>query len=119
MRAVSAADIEVPVCQDTGIHHQQFFVGPWFATEHDPAEAHLGIDFQKQIRQLRLADPVIECGAQLDQLRLLSSSACQGCQVQLVIDLEVTGLDGLGDGGNACLGTFDQGLKIRLGPLRQ
>ncbi len=105
------------MCQDTGIHHQQFFVGPWFATEHDPAEAHLGIDFQKQIRQLRLADPVIECGAQLDQLRLLLLGR-QGCQVQLVIDLEVTGRDGLGDGGNARLGTFDQGLKIRLGALR-
>src|SRR6266446_2405542 len=52
---------------------------------------HLGIDLQQQIRQLRFADPVIERGAQLDQLRLLFLGR-QRRQVQLVIDLEVTGL---------------------------
>ena len=56
------------------------------------AEAHLGIDLQQQIRQLRFADPVIERGAQLDQLRLLFFGR-QGCQVQLVIDPQFTGLD--------------------------
>ena len=60
---------------------------------------------------------MIERGTQLDQFGLLLLGR-QWCQVQLVIDLEVTGLDGLGDGGNACLGKFDQGLKIRLGALR-
>ena len=62
------------------------------------AEAHLGIDLQQQIRQLRFADPVIERGAQLDQLRLLFLGR-QGCQMQLGIDPQFTGLDGLGDGG--------------------
>jgi hypothetical protein len=98
------------VGQDAGIHHQQFLVGPRFATEHDPAEARLRIDLQQQIRQLRLADPVIERGAQLDQFRLLLLGR-QRRQVQLVIDLEVTGLDGLGDGGNARLGAFDEGSR--------
>ncbi len=97
--------------QDAGIHHQQFFVGTGFATEHDPAEAHLGIDFQQQIRQLRLTNPVIERGAQLDQFRLFFFGR-QGCQMQLVIDPQFTGLDGLGDGGNARLGAFDQGLEV-------
>jgi hypothetical protein len=69
------------VSQDTRIHHQQLFVGTGFATEHDPAEAHLGIDLQQQIRQLRFADPVIERGAQLDQLRRLFLGR-QGCQMQ-------------------------------------
>ena len=44
------------VSQDTGIHHQQFLIGTRFPTEHDPAEAHLGIDLQQQIGQLRFAD---------------------------------------------------------------
>jgi hypothetical protein len=38
---------------------------------------------------------------------------------QLVIDPQFTGLDGLSDGGNARLGTFDERFEIRLGPLRQ
>ena len=71
--------------QDAGIHHQQFLVGTWFATEHDPAEVHMGIDFQQQIRQLRFADPVIECGAQLDQFWLFFLGS-QGRQMQLVVD---------------------------------
>jgi hypothetical protein len=41
----------------------------------------LGIDLQQQIRQLRFADPVIERGAQLDQLRRLFLGR-QGCQMQ-------------------------------------
>jgi hypothetical protein len=41
--------------QDAGIHHQQFFVGTGFATEHDPAEAHLGIDLQQQIRSVPIS----------------------------------------------------------------
>ena len=71
--------------QDAGIHHQQFLVGTRFATEHDPAEAHLGIDLEQQLRQLRFADPMIERGAQLDQLRLLFFGR-QGRQMQLVVD---------------------------------
>ena len=51
------------------------------ATEYDPAEAHLVIDFQHQIRQLRFADPAIERGAQLDQFWVLFLG-CQGYQVQ-------------------------------------
>jgi hypothetical protein len=41
----------------------------------------------------------------------------QGCQMQLVIDPQFTGLDGLGDGGNARLGTLDERFEVRLGPF--
>jgi hypothetical protein len=71
--------------QDAGIHHQQFLLRTRFATEHEPTKAHLGIDLEQQLRQLRLADPVIERGAQLDQFRLLLRSR-QGRQMQLVVD---------------------------------
>jgi hypothetical protein len=36
--------------------------------------------------------------------------------MQFVIDAKFTGLDGLGDGGNARLVTFDERFEIRLGP---
>jgi hypothetical protein len=71
--------------QDAGIHHQQFPVGTRLATEHDPAEAHVGIDLEQQLRQLRFADPMIERGAQLDQLGLLLLGR-QGRQMQLIVD---------------------------------
>jgi hypothetical protein len=39
--------------------------------------------------------------------------------MQLVIDPQFTGLDGLGDGGNARLGTFDERFEIDFRALRQ
>ena len=59
--------------QDAGIHHQQFLLGTRFATEHEPTEAHLGIDLEHQLWQLRLADPVIERGAQRPLIRIRST----------------------------------------------
>ena len=58
---------------------------------------------------------MIEGGAQLDQFRLLLLGR-ERLQVQLVVHLKFTGLDGLGDAG---LRAFDQGLQVRFGSLRQ
>ena len=40
--------------QDAGIYHQQFLLGTRFATEHEPTEAHLGIDLEQQLEELRV-----------------------------------------------------------------
>ena len=101
--------------QDAGIHHQQFLLRTGFATEHDPTEAHLGIDLEQQLRQLRFADPMIECGAQLDEFRLLFLGR-QGRQMQLIVDAQLTGLGGFGDGGDAGLCAFNEWLKECFAP---
>jgi hypothetical protein len=116
MRAVSAADIEVPCAKMPAYTISSSFSELRFATEHEPTEAHLGIDLEQQLRQLRLADPVIERGAQLDQFRFLLLGR-QGRQMQLVVDAQFTGLDGFGHGRDPGLGALDERLKIDLRPF--
>ena len=54
--------------EDTGIDHQQLTARAWLASEHDPTEAHLGIDRQDELRQLCFPDTFIQRRAQLGEL---------------------------------------------------
>jgi hypothetical protein len=99
------------VGQDAGIDHQQFLLRTGFAAEHDPAEAHLGIDLKQQLWQLRFADPMIERGAQLDEFRFFFLGR-QGRQMQLIIDAKFAGLNSSGDGGDTGLGAFDEWSEV-------
>jgi hypothetical protein len=50
MRAVSAADIEVPCAKMPAYTISSSFSELRFATEHEPTEAHLGIVLEQQLR---------------------------------------------------------------------
>ncbi len=50
--------------QDAGVDHQQFFDRARLAPEHDPTEADLRIGGQDDLGQLRLADALVQAGAQ-------------------------------------------------------
>jgi hypothetical protein len=66
---------------------------------------------------LRFADPAIERGTQLDQLRLLILSRAWR-QMQFVVDAEFTRLDGFGQGRDAGLSALDQALEVGICALR-
>lgn len=51
--------------QNAAIGHQRFGGRMWFVAEHDPAETHLGIDRENDLRQLCFVDAVIDLSAQL------------------------------------------------------
>ncbi len=63
MRAHSTAVRLVPY--DAGIDHQQLVGRARLTSEHDPAKAHLGVNYQNHFRQLNLTDAVIQSRAQL------------------------------------------------------
>jgi hypothetical protein len=73
------------VRENAGIHHQKFVGRTRLATEHDPTEAHLGVDRENQLRKLGFADASIQSGAQLVELRILLLGH-EWCEVQFVVD---------------------------------
>src|SRR5271163_3111104 len=77
------------------------------AAEHDPAEAHLGIDRKDQLRKLRLTDASIERRAQFGELRILVLRR-ERREVQLVVDAKRTSLRGGGHSRHPCLGTLSE-----------
>ncbi len=59
------------VGEDAGIDHQQLVGRAGLAAEHDPAEAHFGVDREDELRELCLADTPVEGGTELREFGIL------------------------------------------------
>jgi hypothetical protein len=98
------------VGEDPGVDHQQFVGRARFSAEHDPAEAHFGIDAKNELRQLCFTDPSIKSGTQLGDFRILLFGG-ERREVQLVIDAQRPGLRSGRDGSHPRRGALHEGLK--------
>jgi hypothetical protein len=60
-----------PVREDPAVDHQQLLARARLTAEHDPAEAHAGVDREDDLGQLGLTDSPIKGVFQLRQPRIL------------------------------------------------